>query len=500
MRDMDIRVEYIPEPHLEFGGHFLHPDKKTGLAEFGPFGLTDPALHPSQIKVGIVGTRATAELCERWVDECRGRIETDKRQKRRPPPVLGDEPFDEDAVVEALIKGLTPDFVGMSAESSFRTTVITAERWRSYFLDREAREIAELTNAVQRVERATDLIADHIERLATTSPAPDVILVALPEILLENSTVAPLASGNWLNLRRGLKARSMKWGVPIQIVREDTLSGKKASLQDRATRAWNFSTGLYFKAGGVPWRGHGLEPDTCYIGITFYQTENAQGKSVLRSGVAQAFDYLGQGVVLRGEPFEWDIEEHGRTPHLTRDGAFDLIGKTLKEYSRISRLPPRRVVIHKSSRFWGPDHPAFDERTGFFDGIAAVNPNASIDLVTLARSEVRLARIGQYPPVRGTYALLGTGYPVVYTHGFTPYFDTYPGVHVPDPWTILERHGDSGMRELAAELLALTKMNVNNASFSDGTPITLAFSQKVSEVLKQVGPDMPVRSEYAFYM
>ncbi len=43
-------------------------------------------------------------------------------------------------------------------------------------------------------------------------------------------------------------------------------------------------------------------------------------------------------------------------------------------------------------------------------------------------------------------------------------------------------------------------MNVNNAAFSDGIPITLAFSRRVSEVLKQVGPEMTVRSEYAFYM
>ena len=43
-------------------------------------------------------------------------------------------------------------------------------------------------------------------------------------------------------------------------------------------------------------------------------------------------------------------------------------------------------------------------------------------------------------------------------------------------------------------------MNVNNASFADGIPITLAFSKRVSEVLKQVGPEMTVRSEYALYM
>jgi hypothetical protein len=35
-----------------------------------------------------------------------------------------------------------------------------------------------------------DLIADDIERIATASPAPSVIMVALPEVLLEGSTVA----------------------------------------------------------------------------------------------------------------------------------------------------------------------------------------------------------------------------------------------------------------------------------------------------------------------
>ena len=54
--------------------------------------------------------------------------------------------------------------------------------------------------------------------------------------------------------------------------------------------------------------------------------------------------------------------------------------------------------------------------------------------------------------------------------------------------------------QIAAELMSLTKMKVNNADFSDATPITLAFAERVSEVLKQVGPEMPVRSEYAFHM
>jgi hypothetical protein len=497
---MDITVEYIPEPHLEFAGHFLHVDKKTGLAEHGPYGRTDPALHPQQIKIGIVGTRATVELCERWIDECRGSIETDKTEQRPPAIATSDEPFNEEDYVEALVKGLTPDFVGMNADTSFATALVSSERWHSTFTDREARLIADLQSEVQRVERATDLMTDHIERIATAAPAPDVILVAMPQVLLEGSTTATLRDGTFLNLRRALKARSMKWGVPIQLIREDTLIGKNAGLQDKATRAWNFATGLYFKAGGVPWRGHGLGADTCYIGITFYQTENAQGRPVMRSGVAQAFDYLGQGVVLRGEPFEWDVDEMGRTPHLMEKDANALIQKTLNAYQRISRLPPKRVVVHKSSRFWGSEHGAYNELEGFYAGIEAVNRDASIDLVALDQTKIRLSRKGQYPPVRGTFAMIEGTYPLIYTHGFTPYFDTYLGVHVPEPWTILEKHGDSGFRELATEVLALTKMNVNNASFSDGVPITLAFSRMVSDVLKHVGPEMPVRAEYKFYM
>jgi hypothetical protein len=322
----------------------------------------------------------------------------------------------------------------------------------------------------------------------------------LPEILHKDSTVAQLPNHRWLNLRRGLKARSMRWGVPIQIIWEDVLSGKRASLQDKATRAWNFATALYFKCGGVPWRGHGLEKDACYIGVTFYQSENAEGKAVMRSGVAQAFDYLGQGVVLRGEPFEWDADEFGKSPHLSRSAAKRLIKATLTEYQRINRLPPRRVVVHKSSRFWGPEHAAFNELDGFCEGIEAVNADAGIDLVTLAEGRIRLAGAGQYPPVRGTFAMIEGAAPIIYTHGYTPYFDTYPGTHVPAPWAILENHGDSDVMRLARELLALTKMNVNNADFSDATPITLAFAEKVSQVLKQVGPEMPVRSEYRFYM
>ena len=424
------------------------------------------------------------------------------KSKVRPPPDdfnVVDEGEDEPELERAIIKTLSPDFIGVSSNTRFKTQLVIAERWESRFTDRDVKTIAALPDAVARLERAADLLMDHIERVATASPRPDTIIIALPNALYDCAASVEQKGKVNLDLRRSVKARAMRWGVPSQILREDALSEKRRTLQDRATRAWNFATAMYFKGGGVPWRGHGLERGTCYVGVSFYQAEDERGRQVLRSAVAQAFDHLGQGVVLRGQPFEWDSRQQGRVPHLPTQEAHDLIVRTLQGYEKVSGLPPKRVVVHKTSRYWNDKHPQHDELTGLMGGIEAVNPRAEVDLLTLGRSRLRLARIGDYPPLRGTFATIGSRI-IVYTNGFTPYFDTYPGMHVPEPWEIREHHGDSGPKELAAELLALTKMNVNNAAFSDGTPITVAFSRKVSDVLRQVAPEMQVRSEYAYYI
>jgi hypothetical protein len=115
---------------------------------------------------------------------------------------------------------------------------------------------------------------------------------------------------------------------------------------------------------------------------------------------------------------------------------------------------------------------------GFIEGIFSVFPKCDYDLVTLARSRVRLFREGQYPPARGTYFCIEGEQHFLYTMGYIPYLETFPGSHIPEPWQILERHGSSAPKDLFREVLELTKMNVNNCSSADGTPITLSFSEK----------------------
>jgi hypothetical protein len=107
----------------------------------------------------------------------------------------------------------------------------------------------------------------------------------------------------------------------------------------------------------------------CFIGISFYVARDVDEKVTMRSSVAQAFDYMGQGLVLRGEPFEWNEAKLGLSPHLTKAAARKLIRDTLAEYMKVGDMPPRRVVIHKTSEYWGPEHPDHNELEGFLEGI-----------------------------------------------------------------------------------------------------------------------------------
>ena len=292
----------------------------------------------------------------------------------------------------------------------------------------------------------------------------------------------------------------MRWGIPIQLLQRRTVTGKGSELQEKATRAWNFCTAQYYKAEGIPWRPITLERDVCFIGISFYVARDVDEKLTMRSSVAQAFDYMGQGLVLRGEPFEWNEDKLGLSPHLTRSAARKLIRDTLQEYMNVGDMPPRRVVIHKTSEYWGREHPEHNELEGFLEGIQEVFPRSDSDLVTLRQMGVRLFREGSYPPLRGTYFSLEDDQHFLFTMGYIPYLETYPGSYVPEPWQIAEHHGSSAPKALLREVLALTKMNVNNCAFADGTLITLSFSQKIGEIMKHIPEGGKVQPKYKFYM
>ena len=503
---MKFSIEYLPEPKLQFGAYFEHEDTKTGLAEFGPFGKNVDGLHPTEIKLGFIGTPQTVSGARRWIEECKTFIESENvtpvrsKSNVRLGSLFDSERDESEQTTMRINKILNRDFPGFNATSSFASTFQMNDRWVRHIRDRDIAPILGLSEKADRINSLVDLLDDQLESIATTSPSPDIVIFALtPEITREAHSVR--VSGNFhLDLRRVLKARAMRWGIPIQIMRRSTVLGLRKSLQEKSIRAWNFCTAQYFKADGVPWRPVSLDRDICFIGISFYVANELPGQLTMQSSLATAFDYLGQGLVLRGDPFEWNAKLTGRTPHLTKTAACKLISNALKQYINMKRTTPSHVVIYKTSQYWGSSRGEYNEIDGFYEGIDSQAPNSTVDLVALQQSETRLMREGKYPPLRGTYFCLDDTEHFLYTMGFIPYLETSPTPYVPVPWQMTDHHGDSDPKDLFQDILNLTKMNVNNCSFADSSPIVLSFSRKIGEIMKHIPEGAIVQPHYKFYM
>jgi hypothetical protein len=282
----------------------------------------------------------------------------------------------------------------------------------------------------------------------------------------------------------------MQHGIPVQLAWEVTLRGG-LGVEDDATRAWNFWTGVYYKAGGIPWRVKGLNRDTCYVGIAFYRDKK---KENLRTSMAQAFSDGGEGIVLRSDPFEWQSAVESRSPHMPRDLAAVLVRNVLKSFETVHHRKPSRIVIHKWQRF------SDDEREGILDALKAEPNLREFDLVALGKRGFRFFRAGQEPPLRGTMIQLAEGNSLLFTRGYVPYLTRYPGMRVPVPVEIVEHIGSSAMSVVCGEILALTKMDWNSAAFAQKEPITTAFSSDVGDVLKEMRPDETPRPQYRYYM
>jgi hypothetical protein len=143
---------------------------------------------------------------------------------------------------------------------------------------------------------------------------------------------------------------ALRHRLPVQLVTEALLSDG-ARNQDPATRAWNFSVGLYYKAGGVPWRLPQSGPDTCFVGVSFHHFRTTQ-RAIMRSSLAQAFSSDGEGFAIRGAGVPIGPDQ-GRNIHLTEQQSFNLAKDVLAEYELRTRGSPLRVVLHKTSFFDG---------------------------------------------------------------------------------------------------------------------------------------------------
>jgi len=496
----------ISEPLLMFGGGHKHVDPKTGLALYGPYSLQGHSRGPLRsITLGIVGPSSQIANAEAWLQACRGMLTNE-----------GTQPF------------LYPHFPGFNGQIPFECDFLYGDAWRESIRDGDLRLAVGKPNFEDRVRDVIQLYVRAVEVLATRDPKPDVILCCMAQEVVDTCVVrrerparkpkkrtsqfrrvkdqlelfqqggSGAEEEEWghQNLRRGLKAEAMQFGIPTQIVWPRTLrisgSGEVGAqrTQDIATRAWNFTTALYHKAGGSPWRLAELEPGVCFVGVSFYKEISGDNPG-MRTSMAQAFTAAGDGYVLRGSTFEWN-ESKGKSPHLTKELSASLLRDVIDLYQRQNRGSlPSRLVVHKTSRFW-------DEELEGLEEASSLVPRK--DFVALGYRGLQFYRTGDYPALRGTYVKFSDTDLLLYTTGYVPFLRTYPGARVPRPLEVLEHHGDSAWDVVLKEILALTKMNWNTADFACSDPITIAFSRRVGQILAEVPPTAKIQPAYRFYM
>jgi hypothetical protein len=484
-----MKASFLDEPELEFGAG-RHIDIRFGLTNYGPLDAQSP-LAPHEIRIGIVGTSETVAGAREWLERCAAGVAA------KPSP----QPY------------LFPAFPGFGAETSFAAKLLFADRLERTIHEREVINLARHGRA-RLVKEAVELFVAEVRHLVENAQ-PHVIVCALPWSLLDlmaggddDSTENALAvadvgvaddddgaDDDVPDFHHLLKARAMGLRTPMQLVKPSTYGNVRRGrrddqTQDEATRAWNFFTALYYKAGGTPWR---LVRDpsaltTCYVGVAFY---NSRDRETLATSIAQVFNERGDGVIVRGAAAT--ISNEDRQPHLAEEDAYQLLVDALELYRREHKNLPARVASFKTSR-----HNAA-ELAGFERAVADLGVD-SVDLVSIGKSSAKLFRRGAYPPLRGTLLNLDEQEQVLYTRGSVEFFATYPGMYVPQPLALRLDAGDTAAKDLAREALALTKMNWNNTQFDGYAPITTRAARQVGNILEYVGPDDPVEPRYANYM
>lgn len=474
-----MNIRYIEEPLLEFGrGSHICPR----------FGITQHDVYDSRmlarrerILLGVIGNGESIENFLKWIKACSEYI---------PPPIQAKQP------------NLFPPFCGFTADHGFKSEMIVVEEITRKLKNTEMRQIAAIKDRNERVNTAVDLFYDNSKFLAQNRNV-DVIVCLIPkelykviatheEIQVEETIEGQPPSDDIENdFRRLLKARTMHLARPIQIMREASLDMNARGQQDAATKAWNFCTAIYYKASQtVPWRipSNPNRQQTCYLGVGFYRSRD---RKALLTSLAQIFDELGNGVILRGTPV--DISKDDRRPHLSSDQANNLIINALEEYRVALGNSPARLVIHKSSNFNAA------EIDGFRQAADEIHIG-SMDFVTIGDSIIRAFRTRSYPVCRGTHIEMDEKIHLLYTRGSVLHYSTYPGLYVPQPLEIRIVESDESPNALCDEILALTKMNWNNTRFDGKYPITIQCARRVGDILKYISEEEKPQIRYSYYM
>lgn len=304
-------VSIFDEPSLEFAGGQLAVSPHDGLSLFGAYESTS-SCPQMQTRYISIGTPEGLDQWHAWSDVLNGQHIACQHDLR-----------------------LWPPFPGFDVAFGYPWP---SKEIRTFPLDREALLTASRKGDVhERCYAVIGLILNHLETVQKLDIKPSVAVCIIPDEIFRNCRPLSVVSApttprissqtkklrqtgqldlfNQVNIeqyllapdfRRQLKARTMKFDLPVQIVRESTLRlsdenkfGQRG-LTPVSDRMWNLSTALYYKSGGKPWKLSTARKGVCYVGLAFRRLSSTKSKRTACCA-AQMFVDSGDGVEPRNK-------------------------------------------------------------------------------------------------------------------------------------------------------------------------------------------------------
>lgn len=199
-----------------------------------------------------------------------------------------------------------------------------------------------------------------------------------------------------------------------------------------------------------------------------------------------------------------------RNPYLSRQDMRLVMSRSLALYQdRHAGRTPRRLVVHKQTPF------SSDETAGCLDAWGAAS---DLTCAAITRSSWRGVSLDpprhpgerstpSYAVRRGTTLQLDDRSCLVWVAGNAPDASLsgsanylQGGKGTPRPLLLTRDAGRGPLDEVAAQVLALSKMNRNNDALHDALPCNLRYAKVLAKTLKHM-PDLALHPyDYRFFM
>lgn len=478
---MKYKVQFIAEPKLTFAYGQTAIDPRDGLMLYGPFGHKKVN---GNVSVGIIGPTNLRDEFKAYLHQLH-------------KPIINDELG-------------RPNFPGL--QTTFGISINFDGLVEIDIPNSKLEEYKYYSDSHQRVHNWVNLYVDSISKYVEEEEQPILVwFVLIPEFVYlfgrpqsripksdkninkglskkeRQSTQLNLffqdeidelkeAYAFEVNFHNQLKAKILQYKVVTQIIRESKFSTSYAVKDDirlESAKAWNISTTLYYKLGGLPWKLGDVREKVCYLGLVYKKTEEGSNSSNACCA-AQMFLDSGDGMVFRGNVGPW-WNPKTKEFHLKREDAEAMISKSLDAFQSKFGYYPEEIFIHARTYFND------DEWAGFAK--ATEGKSKIIGVRIREASGLKLYRDQNFCVPRGFLLIHDDNKAFLWTKGFIPRFKSQLGLEVPSPLQVEVVRGQENIVTVCKDILALTKLNYNTCIYGDGIPVTLKFADSIGEIL-----------------